>query len=58
MPVKRSKSTSSNVGVSPDTMRLRPKSKLPRKRLYFEVSIELLDNCQIKFKHSCRLAPG
>ena len=33
---KRSKSTSGDIGVSPDTMRLRPRSKIPRKRLDFQ----------------------
>lgn len=35
-PVKRTRNTSGNVGVSPDTQRERPKSKLTRKRLDFE----------------------
>ena len=35
-PVKRVKSTSGETGISPDTVRERPKSKLSRKRLQFE----------------------
>ena len=35
-PVKRAKDTSGDLGVSPDTQRERPKSKLSRKRLEFE----------------------
>ena len=35
-PLKRTKSTSSQLGVSPDTARERPRSKLSRKRLDFD----------------------
>ena len=35
-PQKRPKSTSSELGVSPDTSRERPRSKIARKRLDFE----------------------
>lgn len=38
-PVKRTKCTSSEHGVSPDTARERPRSKLPRKRLDFNSEI-------------------
>lgn len=36
LSAKRPKSTSGDVGVSPDTMRLRPRTKIPRKRLDFQ----------------------
>ena len=35
-PLKRTKVTSGEVGVSPDTVRQRPSSKLSRKRLDFD----------------------
>jgi hypothetical protein len=34
-PLKRTKDTSGDVGVSPDTARERPRTKLARKRLHF-----------------------
>ena len=33
---KRTRLTSADIGVSPDTVRLRPSAKLSRKRLVFE----------------------
>lgn len=39
-PLKRTKATSSDTGVSPDTQRERPKSKLTRKRLDFDSKIK------------------
>ena len=33
---KRTRLTSANIGISPDTVRLRPIAKLSRKRLVFE----------------------
>ena len=41
-PLKRPKCTSSDTGVSPDTARDRPRSKLPRKRLDFNSEIQTL----------------
>ena len=44
-PLKRPKCTSSDTGVSPDTARDRPRSKLPRKRLDFNSEIQTLHFC-------------
>ena len=42
-PLKRPKCTSSDIGVSPDTSRDRPRSKLPRKRLEFNSEMQILN---------------
>ena len=39
-PLKRQKCTSSDIGVSPDTARDRPRPKLPRKRLEFDSEMQ------------------
>ena len=39
-PLKRPKCTSSDIGVSPDTARKRPRSKLSRKRLEFNSEMQ------------------
>ena len=41
-PLKRLKCTSSDVGVSPDTARERPRSKLSRKILEFNSKVQML----------------
>ena len=46
-PLKWTKSTSSQLGVSPDTARERPKCKLSRKRLDFESKLSTIK----RYKH-------
>ena len=50
-PLKRPKSTSSQLGVSPDTARERPRCKMSRKRLDFE-SKSILSTIKFRrYKH-------
>ena len=50
--VKRTKETSGNIGVSPDTIRQRPPSKLSKKRLTFESKIEIHSSITSLYKFS------
>ena len=50
-PVKRSKCTSSDTGVSPDTAKERPRSKLSRKKLDFDSKIQKVWNMKTKFNN-------
>ena len=46
-PLKRTKETSGDVGVSPNTLRERPPTKLARKRLNFQskATVDLVHTC-------------
>ena len=46
-PLKRTRVTGSDVGVSPDTAKERPSSKLARKRLTFTCKYENTSNSSI-----------
>ena len=52
-PLKRPKSTSSQFGVSPDTARQRPRSKISRKRLDFESKFSKHNKFGKKCKYQC-----
>ena len=57
-PVKRSKCTSSDSGVSPDTARERPRSKLSRKKLDFDSKIQKFWSMKTNSNSKCLHRPS